>query len=70
LPESYGSEDTVCAVARRRGLTHSQLFGWRREARRRLVAGGDAPPLVCAGGWLRRVLPEARNARPQAYKRT
>jgi transposase len=45
VAESYGSGDTVCAVARRHGLTHSQLFGWRREARRRLAAGGDAPPL-------------------------
>ena len=42
--ESYGSGDTVCAVARRHGLTHSQLFGWRREARRRVAAGGEAPP--------------------------
>ncbi len=45
VAESYGSEDTVCAVARRHGLTHSQLFGWRREARRCLAAGGDGPPL-------------------------
>ena len=45
VAESYGSGDTVCAVARRHGLTHSQLFGWRREARRRLAVGGEAPPL-------------------------
>jgi transposase len=44
VAESYGSGDTVCAVARRHGLTHSQLFGWRREARRRLATGGEAPP--------------------------
>lgn len=34
VAESHGSGDTVCAVARRYGLTHSQLFAWRREARR------------------------------------
>jgi transposase len=34
VAESHGSGDTVCAVARRHGLTHSQLFAWRREARR------------------------------------
>jgi transposase len=45
VAESYGSGDTVCAVARRHGLTHSQLFAWRREARRRLAAGGEVPPL-------------------------
>ena len=45
VAESYGSGDTVCAVARRHGLTHSQLFAWRREARRRLAAGGEAPPV-------------------------
>ncbi len=33
IAESYGSGDTVCAVARRHGLTHSQLFAWRRQAR-------------------------------------
>ena len=32
VEESYGSGDTVCGVARRHGLTHSQLFAWRRAA--------------------------------------
>jgi transposase-like protein len=32
--ESYESGETVCAVARRHGLTPQQLFGWRRDARR------------------------------------
>ena len=35
LAELYESGDTVSAVARRHGLTPQQLFGWRREARRR-----------------------------------
>ena len=35
LAESYESGDKVSAVARRHGLTPQQLFGWRRDARRR-----------------------------------
>jgi transposase len=31
---SYGGLETVSAVARRYGLAHSQLFGWRREAKK------------------------------------
>lgn len=34
VAESYAGADTVSGVARRHGLTTSQLFGWRREARR------------------------------------
>jgi transposase len=33
VAESYGAGETVCAVARRRGLTPQQLFTWRRLAR-------------------------------------
>ena len=35
LAESYESGEKVSAVARRHGLTPQQLFGWRRESRRR-----------------------------------
>jgi transposase len=35
LAESYESGDEVSAVARRHGLTPQQLFGWRRDVRRR-----------------------------------
>jgi transposase len=37
LAESYESGEKVSAVARRHGLTPQQLFGWRREARRRAM---------------------------------
>jgi transposase len=37
LAESYESGDEVSAVARRYGLTPQQLFGWRRDARRRVA---------------------------------
>ncbi len=43
VAESYENGARVSHVARRHGLTPQQLFGWRREARRR---GDDevAPP--------------------------
>lgn len=37
LAESYESGEKISAVARRHGLTPQQLFGWRRDARRRSV---------------------------------
>jgi transposase len=42
VAESYGAGDTVCAVARRHGLTPQQLFAWRRLARQSAVA---SPPM-------------------------
>jgi transposase len=33
IAESYAEGETVCAVARRHGLTPQQLFTWRRQAR-------------------------------------
>jgi transposase len=41
VAESHEGEETVCAVARRHGLTPQQLFGWRRAARRRAQAGAS-----------------------------
>ena len=42
VAESYEADETVCAVARRHGLTPQQLFAWRRDARKRAEA--EAPP--------------------------
>src|ERR1051325_9695058 len=42
IAESYGAGETVCAVARRHGLTPQQLFAWRRLARQ---PGLAAPPM-------------------------
>lgn len=33
VAESLTGEDSVCAVARRHGLSPQQLFGWRRQLR-------------------------------------
>src|SRR5881275_999766 len=42
VAESYGAGETVCAVARRHGLTPQQLFTWRRLSR---VEPSEAPAL-------------------------
>jgi transposase len=42
IAESYGAGETVCAVARRHGLTPQQLFAWRRLARRSALL---SPPM-------------------------
>ena len=46
VAESYGAGETVCAVARRHGLTPQQLFTWRRLARRAVLE--PAPMFVPA----------------------
>src|ERR1700720_3860741 len=46
IAESYGAGETVCAVARRHGLTPQQLFTWRRLARRSVLE--PAPMFVPA----------------------
>lgn len=43
VAESYAAGETVCAVARRHGLTAQQLFTWRRLARCRPAA--QEPPM-------------------------
>jgi transposase len=48
VAESYRLGDTVCGVARGHGLTHSQLFAWRREARRRSASEHEPPHFVPA----------------------
>ena len=46
VAESYVGEVSVCEVARRHGLTSSQLFAWRREARKRAAASGVERPAL------------------------
>jgi transposase len=40
VAEIVASGDSVCAVARRHGLSPQQLFGWRRQLRE--AAAGDS----------------------------
>lgn len=44
VAESYAGTETVCAVARRHGLSPSQLFTWRRELRKQMEAQGLVLP--------------------------
>lgn len=48
LAESFSGSESVCAVARRHGLAPSQLFGWRRELRKRLEGQGVSLPTAAA----------------------
>src|ERR1700755_1009891 len=42
VAEIATSGDSVCAVARRHGLSAQQLFGWRRQLRESEAGGSDA----------------------------
>lgn len=44
IAESYAGVESVCAVAKRHGLRHTQLFTWRREMRRAAEAAGVRLP--------------------------
>jgi transposase len=44
LVESYAGTSSVCDVARRHGLTPTQLFTWRRAARDQATAAADQNP--------------------------
>ncbi len=46
LSESYSGAASVCDVARRHGLTPTQLFTWRRAARRKAAAEVAFAPVV------------------------
>jgi transposase len=54
IAESYGAGETVCAVARRHGLTPQQLFAWRRQARR----SGSVLPTMFVPAVLETIEPE------------
>ena len=45
VAESYAGEDSVCGVARRHGLSSSQLFTWRRLAQPPRSCEAGEPPL-------------------------
>jgi transposase len=44
VAESYAGSSSVCDVARRHGLTPTQLFTWRRAARRPQAASAEERP--------------------------
>ena len=44
LAESFSGQETVCSVARRHGLSPSQLFTWRRQLRKQMESKGAGVP--------------------------
>lgn len=44
LAESCSGQETVCSVARRHGMSPSQLFIWRRQLRKQMESQGAAVP--------------------------
>ncbi len=45
VAETVASEESVCAVARRHGLSPQQLFGWRRQLREAAAGHSEAEQL-------------------------
>jgi transposase len=66
IAESYGAGETVCAVARRHGLTPQQLFAWRRLARR----SGSVLPTMFVPAVVERVQREPQAPRPPRSSRS
>ena len=53
VAEIATSGDSVCAVARRHGLSPQQLFGWRRQLREAEASGSNADGLSsCLQLWM------------------
>ena len=44
VAETLNEGETVCAVARRHGLSPQQLFGWRRQVRRPAAGAENIAP--------------------------
>jgi transposase len=44
VAETLSAGETVCAVARRHGLSPQQVFWWRRQARQLSAEAGNAAP--------------------------
>ena len=45
VAETVASEESVCSVARRHGLSPQQLFGWRRQLREAAAGHSEAEQL-------------------------
>jgi transposase len=44
VAESFSGQETVCSVARRHGMSPSQLFTWRRQLRKQMESQGAVVP--------------------------
>lgn len=73
LAESYSGNDSISAVARRHGLSPSQLFTWRRELRKALAAAASpsfVPAVVDATPPQSQDQPPAQKRRRTRHTRT
>jgi len=69
VAESLTSGESVCAVARRHGLSPQQLFGWRRQARQPREATGGEDARLFVPAVVEALLPE-RAIRRRGRNRT
>ncbi|BBF70939.1 MULTISPECIES: transposase [Sphingomonas] len=71
IAESYSKQETVCAVARRRCLSPSQLFTWRRQLRQQMEARGVALPVAptMASAFVPAIIEERLLIKPAPAKR-
>lgn len=67
VAESYEADETVCAVARRHGLTPQQLFTWRRAARNRVEA--EVPPAFVPAVVVAPEPVETKGSKPRTRRR-
>lgn len=68
IAESYFKQETVCAVARRYGLSPSRLFTWRRQLRKQIEARGVAAPTM-APAFVPAIIEEPLSIEPAPAKR-
>ncbi len=65
VAESYAGADTVSGVARRHGLTTSQLFAWRRAAQSGIAVKRTPAPMFVPAVLAAPVAPENSTTRPR-----
>jgi transposase len=75
VAESVTSGESVCAVARRHGLSPQQLFGWRRQIRQPATASTETAaalfvPAVVEAGLPERVVRRRSRNRPRQVDRS
>jgi transposase len=63
VADSLTSGESVCAVARRHGLSPQQLFGWRREAREHATVSSPTEAALFVPAVVAAPLPERATRR-------
>jgi transposase len=68
VAESLTNDESVCAVARRHGLSPQQLFGWRRQAREAAERAKPKAPLFVPAV-VESPAPRRKRGRPRSLRR-